>query len=86
MIEPSGDLDLGEKALITEDGAELGPQHLEGDLAVVLEVGGQIDGRHPAGAQRAFDAVAITECGGEADGVGVHGVEDGASRGRTEER
>src|SRR4051794_4176190 len=74
MVEPGGDLDLGEEPLDTEHGAELGAQDLERDLAVVLEVGGEEDGRHAAGAELAFDAVALLERGGEATEVAHPGL------------
>ena len=37
-------------------------QHLDGDVAVVPEVVGEVDGRHAASAELALDAVAIREC------------------------
>jgi hypothetical protein len=35
-------------------------QNLDGDLAPVLDILGQIDSRHPASAELALDAVAIS--------------------------
>ena len=49
-----------------EHGGELGLEDLERDLAVVLEVLGEVDGGHAALAQLALDAVAVGEGGGEA--------------------
>ena len=46
MLEVGGDLDLGEEAVAADDGAELGMQDLDGDLAAVLEVFGEVDGGH----------------------------------------
>ena len=66
MIETRGDLDLGQKSLGAEHGGELGPEHLERDLAVVLDVAREVDRGHAAGAELALDAVAVGECGGEA--------------------
>ena len=47
------------------DGGEFGPQDLDGDLAVVLEVVGEIDRGHAAGAELALDAVAVGQGGRE---------------------
>ena len=38
MLEPGRDPDLAGEALGAEAGGELGAEHLDGDLAVVLEV------------------------------------------------
>jgi hypothetical protein len=38
-------------------------QHLDGDVAVVLRVVGEVDRGHPAGAEFAFDAVAVSPGG-----------------------
>ena len=70
MIEPRRDLDLGEESLRSEHGAELGAQHLEGDLAIELLVACEIDDGHAAGADLALDDVAVTERGGDVGGVG----------------
>ena len=50
-------------------GGELGPEHLDGDLAVVLEVVGEVDRGHAARAELALDAVAVRE-GGAQSGAG----------------
>ena len=63
-----------QEPLDAEDGAELGAEDLEGDLAVVLEVGGEEDRRHAAGAELALDAVALLERGGEATEVAHPGL------------
>ena len=77
VVEPGGDLDLGEEPLGAEDGAELGAQDLERDFAIVLEVGGEVDRGHAAGAELALDAVAFFQGVGEAGGVVQDGREDG---------
>jgi len=59
-------LDLLHEPLGAEHGGELRAQHLDGDLAVVFEVLGQIDGSHAALAELTLDAVAIGEGGREA--------------------
>jgi hypothetical protein len=58
MLEVRGRLDLGQKALGSDDGGQLGLQDLEGDLALVLEVLGQVNRSHPALTDLAIDAVA----------------------------
>ena len=73
MLQVGGGLDLGEEPLGAEDGGELGVQHLERDLAVVLEVVGEVHRRHAARAELALDAVAVGERGGERQGVGHAG-------------
>ena len=45
------------------DGGELGPEHLEGDAAVVADVLGEVDGRHAGRADLAVEAVAVREGG-----------------------
>ena len=49
--------DLPHEAVAADHGGELGLQDLEGDLAVVLEVFGELDGGHAALAELALDAV-----------------------------
>ena len=66
MLQAGGGLDLGEEALAADDGGELGVQDLDGDLAVVLEVLGEVDRGHAALAELALEAVAVTERCGEA--------------------
>ena len=61
MLQVRGDLDLGEKALDAEHRAELRLEHLERDLAVVLDVAREVDGRHAAGADLALDLVPASE-------------------------
>jgi hypothetical protein len=61
MLEIGGELDLSQKSLGTDDRGELRPQQLERDPPVVPEVLGQVDGRHAAGADLAFDPVAVRQ-------------------------
>src|SRR2546430_6956971 len=65
MIERSRDLDFAQETLGAERDAEIGSQHLHGDLAVVLHVFGEMDGGHPPLAQRALQAVAVGQRLGE---------------------
>src|SRR3954470_1491960 len=78
MLEPGGEADLAEEPLGPERGGQLGAQHLEGDLPVVLTVESEVDGRHAALAQLALDAVALVERLVQLAGGG-HGLE-GAGR------
>ena len=59
MVEPGGDLDLGQEALGAEDHAQLGAEDLEGHLAVMLHVVGQVDGGHAALAHLPLEPVAV---------------------------
>ena len=70
MLQVRDGLDLGEEALGADHGGQLGPQHLDRDLAVVLEVLGEVHRGHAAGAELALDAVAVGE-GGREVGPGV---------------
>ena len=67
MLELGADLDLAGEPLGTERGGELGAEHFHRDLAVVLEVLGEIDGGHAALAELPRNRVAVGESG--ADGV-----------------
>ncbi len=62
--------DLGEEPLGADHGGQLRLQHLDRDLAVVLEVLGQVHRGHAAGPELALDAVAVGEGGGEPIGDG----------------
>ena len=53
--------DLADEALGAEGRGELGAEHLDGDLAVVLQVVGEVDGGHAALAELALDAVGGAE-------------------------
>ena len=66
-----GRLDLAKEPLGADCGGELGLHHLDGDLALVLQVGCQIDRGHPAGAELTLDAVAALKGGVQAR-YGVH--------------
>ena len=55
-----------QEARTADRGGQILPQHLDGDFPVVLEVLGQIDRGHAAGAELAIDAIAPIEGGIEA--------------------
>ena len=59
MLQRRRRRDLLHEPLGAEHGGEFGLQHLERDLALVLEVLGEIHGRHAALPELALDAVAI---------------------------
>ena len=59
VTERGRDLDLAREALEPDRRSELGSQHLDGDLAVVLEVLGEMDRGHAPLAQGAHQAVAV---------------------------
>ena len=59
MLQARGGLDLDHEPLGAEDGGELRLQYFEGDLAIVLEVVREVDGRHAAGAELSRERVTI---------------------------
>ncbi len=65
MLKGRGGLDLHHEPVGAQHRGQLGPQHLECDLAIVLEIGGEVDGGHPALPQLPLDAVAIGQDGSE---------------------
>ena len=62
MVKVRGDLDLREEPLGADDGAELGIEKLQRDLAVMLDVAGEIDRRHSSGADLTLDRISIGQC------------------------
>ena len=71
VIEPRGDLDFIDESFGAELRGDLGPQHLERDLAVVLPLAREIDGRHPARADLSLNVVT----GGEGRREALHAVQ-----------
>ena len=65
-MQASGGFDFEEEAFRAEDGGQVGAEHLDRDLALVLEIVGQVDGRHTTLAELALEAVAVGQRGGEA--------------------
>ena len=61
VLKICGDSDLGQKAFYAEYRAQLGIEELEGDVAVVADVAGEVDGRHSAGADLPLYVVAFGE-------------------------
>src|SRR5215211_1275155 len=68
MLEISGGLDLREKPFGTDDRGELRTQNLDRNLAVVLQVQGEVYSRHATLADLAVDTVTLGECGLQANG------------------
>src|ERR1051325_2782747 len=65
MLQRGDGLDLAQEPLGANDGGQLGPEDLDGDPAVVLQVLREIDRGHPALAQLALDRVASREGAGQ---------------------
>ena len=61
VLQIGGDLDLGEKPLYAEHCTELRLEHLERDVALVLDVVSEVDGRHAAFSELTLDGVAAGE-------------------------
>ncbi len=61
MLQLRGDLDFPNKTIGAEGSGQFGTQHLDRNIAVVLEVFGEIDCRHAAGTEFTLDEVAIVE-------------------------
>ena len=61
MLKIGRRLDFSEKPLRADDRGELGLEDLEGDVAVVLQILGQVHGGHAALAELALDRVAALE-------------------------
>ena len=61
MGEPGDSLDLAQEALGADGCGDLGVEHLDGHLAVVLEVVGEEHGGHAAATDLALDSVAIRQ-------------------------
>ena len=76
---PGGEVDLAEEALAAERLAEVAAENLEGHVAAVAEVAGEVDGGHSARANLALETVAVGERGGEAGRRG--GGHSGATTG-----
>jgi hypothetical protein len=75
MGERRRDPDLAGEPVGTQRGGELGPEHLDGHLALVPEVLGQVDRGHATPAQLALERIPAREGGGEAGELGGGGHE-----------
>ena len=72
MLQRRDGPDLPDEAFGADHRGQLGPQHLDRHLAAVLQVFGQIHGRHAAFAQLPLDGVAVTQ--GRLEHVEGHGA------------
>ena len=72
MVQARRDRDLAEEAFAGERPGEVGVKDLDGDVAVVLEVAGEVDRGHPARPELALDPVAAGQRRRETYGVGAH--------------
>ncbi len=61
MLQPCCRTNLAQEAISAECGTEVRMQHLDRDIAIVLEVVREIYRRHAARAELALDAVAVNE-------------------------
>jgi hypothetical protein len=59
VAEVGGGGDLAQEALVAERGGQLGSQYLEGHLAPVPQILGEVDGGHAARAELPLDPVAL---------------------------
>ena len=75
MLQARGGADLGQEPFAAERGAQIGVQHLDRDVAVVLEIVREIDGGHATGAEFAENVITVGEGGGEPLGWCGHGIE-----------
>jgi len=61
MGELRGEVHFAEESLRSEDGGELGVQHLDSDLAVGISLLGEKNLRHPPAPDLALDVVPLGE-------------------------
>src|SRR5439155_9409224 len=71
VVEAGRGFDLAQKAVWTQGRRKLGLQNLDSDRAMVLEVCGEVDCRHPTAAELALDRVTVAK-GGLQSGEQVH--------------
>ena len=71
MLEPGGDLDLAQEALVAEGGGQLGAEHLDRDRPLVLHVGREKHDGHSPGADFSLYAAALSQSGLQAFEHGV---------------
>ena len=74
MMQIGGDFNLAEEPLGTNDDGEFGPEHLDRHFAVVLQVLGEVDGRHAAAPDLSLDGVAVGKGGLETVEDVCHGA------------
>jgi len=72
VVEAGSEPDLPEKSPPPQRFGELGMEHLERDVAVVLDVVGEVDRGHPSRPELALDTITVGEGRSEARGVFGH--------------
>ena len=65
MLQARCGADLAQESFATKCHAEVGVQHLDGDITIVFEIVREVHGGHPAGAEFADHAIAVGDGGGE---------------------
>ena len=65
MVQLGGHPDLAQETFAPQHLRQMGSEHLERDIAIVLEVAREIDHRHAAVADLALDRVPASEGGRE---------------------
>src|SRR5262245_59164904 len=65
MTESRSDPDFLQKPIAPDHGGEFRPQHLDRDLAIVLDVVSQENRSHASLSQLPLDAVVVGECSGQ---------------------
>jgi hypothetical protein len=63
MAQVGSGRDLAQKSLVPEHGGKFRPQHLDGHLAIVLDVVSEIDDGHTASTEFVLDDVSVCEGG-----------------------
>ncbi len=74
MFELGGQFHFPYEPIDAHRGGQLGSQHLDGNLALELEIRGEIDDGHTAGAQLALDGVTVGQGGFEMFEAVGHGT------------
>jgi hypothetical protein len=75
MLQPGREADLALEALRAERLGQVGVEDLEGDGAVVLEVGGEKHGGHATAAELAEEGVVARQAGFELGAQVGHAIE-----------
>ena len=57
MLQVGGDANFAEESLVSQYLRQLGMNHLDGDMPIMLQVLGQPDGRHAAATELSLDPV-----------------------------
>ena len=65
MVKLRDQPDFSHESLAAQLGRDVGPQHLQGHIAVVLQIVREVDCRHSALAQFAVEAIAVAQGAGK---------------------